>query len=127
MTDTTAVRPRPSRTERFVLLVVLLGAPIAWALHLFGSHVYVPAACAGLPMWGLHLITVVALGTLAVSSILGYAVWTERIRPEGVYAASARQVATVGLLLAIFFLALILLQAWPNLVADPCGGIGVSS
>lgn len=125
MTDNRAVRPRPSRGERALLLVALLGAPVAWAFHLFGSYLYVPAACGGAPMWGFHVFTVVALGALAGVALLARSFWRERIELVGTYLMSTRQVGVIGLLLTGFFVVLVLLEAFPHFITDPCIGLGV--
>lgn len=125
MSEPRAPRPRPSRRERLLLLVALLGPSCAWAAALFGSYVYVPAVCGGAPSWTLYLLTALALVGLVVAGVLSALLWRGRMQPTGTYPVSTTQLGALGLLLAAFFGALMLVQAWPALVIDPCVGLGL--
>lgn len=117
-------RQSPTRKGRLALLVGTLGAPATWAFHLFMSYGYAPATCADSPMWGLHLITVVSLIGIAVAATVAFLMWRGRLPIQGGHVQGVAYLGLLGLLLCGLFGALILLEAWPTWVADPCQGLG---
>lgn len=114
----------PTRTGRFLLLLGTLGAPVAWAFHLFASFGYAPAACAGGPAWGLHAISLASLAVVGASAWIAYRMWRGRLDIQGGHARGVATLGLLGLLLAGLFGALVLLEAWPTWIADPCEGLG---
>lgn len=114
---------RPSRMALGAILVATIGAPVAWGVYLFGSYLYVPAACAGWPMLGLHAITVVGLLLVGVTALASWAIG------RGPYAEAPIRgqsyLALFGAVLSAYFGVVILLHAWANFFTDPCLGLGL--
>jgi hypothetical protein len=114
---------RPSRGAFATMLVATLGAPSAWAVYLISSYVYVPAACAGWPMWALHLFTVLALVAIAGAALASWVIG--RGHYSGAPIRGQRYLAMFGGVLSGYFAFVTLFHGWANFVADPCTGIGL--
>lgn len=101
----------------------VLLAPAAWAMHFTISYALSGFACAPPQSWGLHLSTVVAAIIALGGGYLGWAVRRETAEePEGASDSMARGrfMATAGVVMSALFLLVILAQAIPLLLLEPC-------
>jgi hypothetical protein len=93
------------------MLVAVLGAPVAWMLHLLVSYAVVGLACAA--GWGradgsLAIVTAICLAATLAAGAVAYRRW----RPEPAQAAEGeRDVVLVGVLGAPVFAVAIVLEA----------------
>lgn len=106
-----------------VLVGVALGGPLLWALHFGVGYLYAPAACAGWPMWPLHVFSVLVLLGIAASGWISYLVWRERVEVRGTVGSETEFLGLIGLLSAVLFAAVVIASGWASLVADPCTGL----
>jgi hypothetical protein len=121
------------------LLLALLGAPVAWTVHLLAAYVIVAAWCAaGWPGAGLAIgaLTVVCAAAAVAAGMLALRLWrrgqarlvadAEPGGPEGWDARMGERgalfvfLAVVGLFMAALFTYLIVLQGVPPLLAPVC-------
>lgn len=151
MNRTTATRPaeladvRAESPPRFRMLAAVVGAPLAWTLHLMASYVMVAAWCAA--EWGglrmaLAITTLVCAALAAGSGLAAVALWrdgqamlrrdAEPGDPEGWSSRMGERGARISFLAAmsigaaLLFAFLILLQGLPPLFTPACWA-GVSA
>lgn len=132
-----ATRPRPDDAgtpSRTALLVALLGAPLAWTLHLLVAYALVAYACS--ENWGglrvaLVIVTALALAGALASGMLSRRLWIRARavdRPVddrwdsrmGERTARVSFLMVMGLVMAGLFALGILYQVAPVLLAQPC-------
>lgn len=116
------------------LLVALLGAPLAWTLHLLAAYVLVAYACAtgwaGLRA-ALVVLTLVALAAAVASGLLARRLWVRARqvdRPSddhwdarmGERTARVSFLMVTGLVMAGIFAVGIAYQSAPVLLVQPC-------
>jgi hypothetical protein len=103
----------------------LLGAPLAWALHLVVSYPVVPLACATGSAVILHAITII---TALVAACAGVIAWQDfrsiDVRgdraPGDAIQVNRKFLAGLGVSLSLFFLLVILVEGWPVTLQDSC-------
>jgi hypothetical protein len=107
-----------------------LGAPLAWALHLGASYLLVGLACAN--GWtgvrpALAAVTVAFAAAAAWTGVLAWREW-RRVAGRGRWEALVSEpgghtpfLMLVGVLQAMVFAPLILIEAAPPLMLPPCG------
>ncbi len=112
-----------------VLLFVLLGAPIAWTLHFLVSYFLVALFCtmawegAGI---AIGVVTVVFAIPSAASGVVAYRTWRARRESPSWDAALAEPGGwtafwlVMGMLGAVLFTALIVLEVIPPLFVPTC-------
>lgn len=91
-------------------LVAVLGAPLAWTLHLLTSYAIVGLACAaGASQAGrpLALVTAICLAVALASGLVAYRRW----RADGQPAEGQRDIMLVGVLGTVVFTTAIVLES----------------
>lgn len=107
----------------------LLGPPAFWAARISISYVVIPFACRAGDVWALHLVALFALaGTMAAGST-AYRAWRACRRGDSSESADPRRarssfLALSGILIAVFFGAVIVAESSANLMFDPCLNAG---
>jgi hypothetical protein len=117
-----------------VLLVALLGAPVAWTVQLLGAYTIVAVACS--TEWGgaratVGVLTVVTFAAAVASGLVARRIWMRaRLvdRPVddswdarmGERTARVSFLMVVGLVLAALFALSIIYQAVPVFMASVC-------
>lgn len=106
--EQTARQPRPA-----LLVLLVFGGTIAWAIRFGLGYLLVPTACE-VGDWVLHLVTLVtaAAAVLALVRSLG---WARRVTNPAV-----RFSLWFGVALDVFFLGAILLEGSGVLFVDAC-------
>ncbi len=129
-------------SEKRLLLVALLGSPVAWTVHLLASYLIVAVWCAA--RWGgvgvaIAVITIVCAGAAVATGVLATRRW-HRSRAELAHDAEpgvpgswddrmsergARIVflSVMSLFLAVTFTFLIILQGLPPFFAPACPAV----
>lgn len=92
------------------LWFALLGAPVAWLVHLGLSYLLVPHACAAGSAAMLHVVTVVTV--VAGAGALATA-WRRR-------GAGDAFLGLVGVAISLLFVAVTLLEGIQPVLVDPC-------
>jgi hypothetical protein len=105
-------------------LLLCLGGPIVWALHLFGLYGGATLAC--LPTTTQHIAFASLAKTLTLASVLavlGLMMWQAKRRwPRGAdHVAATRFLGSVSLVLSGTALVAIVWSAVPVLLLRPCG------
>lgn len=113
------------------LLFVLLGPPLAWTLHFLVSYFIVALFCtsgwSGVGM-AVGVTTVLLTPVSAAAGVLAYRIWRQReyrgwrssvAEPGG----WARFFLIMGMLGAVMFTGLIVLEAIPPLFVPPCSEV----
>lgn len=110
----------PQKLEGFKLWHGLLGGLVYWMVHLSGSMALVPLACeTGLTgLLALHGLTV-AMALLTGWALL-HCLQFRRLSREGQVVTEAKFIARAGLWLNAISLALIIVEASPNFILNPC-------
>ena len=130
---------RPVEPSRARMIVAVVGAPLAWTLHLAASYVMVAVWCAS--EWGglgiaVGVATLVCAALAVMSGATAYGLWREGQamlrrdaepgKPEGwdsrmgERGARGAFLAAMSLGSALLFAFLILLQGLPPLFTPPC-------
>jgi hypothetical protein len=125
-----------------LLLLALIGSPLAWTLHLLVGYLIVTLACAtgwqGADL-AIGVLTVLCVGMAAASGVLALRLWRQGqsglrsgAKPGGPQPWDARMgergarsvfLAVLGVLMAGMFAYLILLQGMPPLFTPTCPAI----
>lgn len=107
----------------FLVVVGVLGGPLAWLAHLLLSYGLIPIACILDSTLILHLITAV---TAVLALLAGVAAWRYRsiINEQRATAEEPpgmnRFWAQVGIGSGLLFFAVILAEGLPNFFINPC-------
>lgn len=116
------------KTGGFLFGFGLLGAPIAWLLHLSVSYFLVTLACtgdSGTPRWGILVATFGFAIVAASAGMVAYRGWRRLPSPAGSDgepgASRGRFLLVTGMLLAGLFVVLIVLAGLPPLFVPACG------
>jgi hypothetical protein len=113
-------RGRGSAERTWPVWAAIVGAPAAWAVALVGSYILVPVACdlgTTLPLHGIRVVTTaIALATAWGS----WGVWRAARGSEGPRVQRTAFLAWLGVGIALFSAALIVLEGVANFVVDPC-------
>lgn len=107
-------------------LDAVFGGVVWWAMHLAALYWLVPRVCEAAVRWPLHVVTVVLVALCiraGVSSVQliragGAAAFTSTGR--AVSAGTDRYLGWLGLLLSVFFGAVIVMQWLPVTILDAC-------
>lgn len=95
----------------------LLGGPVAWVAHIGASYLLLPIVCENRMEWFLHALTGVTAAVAAAALIVA---WRALRKTRGWHGF----LALTGVLLAAFYLALIVIEGLPVLLQeDPCGPV----
>ncbi len=102
----------------------VLAGPMAWSLQFQASYALTPYVCESHLVILLYGVSVAALGFCTLGSLTAYRVWVKAGREHhaagpGVVGRS-RLMALAGLGSSAFFLLVILAQALPIVLIDPC-------
>jgi hypothetical protein len=121
---TVAADPYPI-LGRVALGYVLLGGPLAWALHLLISYGPVEIACSATVPLFLHGVTLTTALVALGAALLGWRTWSRARRTvppadDGDALRRTRFVAACGTILGGFFVLVIVLEGIPVLLVDPC-------
>lgn len=130
---------RPAEVSRGRMIAAVVGAPLAWTLHLMASYIIVAVWCAsdwdGLAV-AVGLVTLVCAAISIVCGVIAWRVWREGQamlerdaepgRPDGWDSRMGERGARVAFLAvmslagAALFTFLIILQGLPPLFTPPC-------
>jgi hypothetical protein len=112
----------PSTKSDFSLWVGLLGAPTIWLINLQTNYLLVLYVCKGGPHSALFISALIWLGLAAgiiVLSLINFKSIPEA--PDDDVVLHARKfLAKVSIFVSILFFLIILAQAIPNFILDPC-------
>jgi hypothetical protein len=104
----------------WLLLAAALGPPVAWAMHLTFRYPLVFVACRAGTALPLHVVTAV-MGLASVAcAIVGF-IYLRRLPQDDSRELKRRRfLARSALVLGIFFLFVIIMEAMPAITGDPC-------
>lgn len=119
-------------TRRVVALALVVAGPLGWASHLLISYALVPASCTRGSVVLLNVLTIVIAMLIALAVVIGVArsptrgggsvarslVSAREIEPD--MSALGGAIPRLGVLLAVYFTALVVLIGFVALIVDPC-------
>lgn len=108
------------RRAALVRLEAVLGGPIWWAMHLAAMYWWVPRACNYGHHWPFHLVTVVLFAACIRAAFFGRQLVREGRVGDSVAAPRDVVLGWLGILLGLFFAAVVIAEAIPVLLIDPC-------
>ena len=107
------------------LWIGVLGPPAVWGLQMQINYGLVPRLCSTHANWLMHLCSVVGLLLAAIATAFAWRQFT-RLRHEepgargDQWAAWPRFMAVLGLMVGLMFCLLIVAQAIPGFLINPC-------
>jgi hypothetical protein len=111
-------------TRDFALWTGILAAPIVWLVSFEANFALVPWACLFEAKLALYIVRILALALAAGSGVLAWRQWSELGREQPGEGAGAlprsRILALGGVLLSSLFFLVILAQAIPEVILQPC-------
>lgn len=104
------------------LWFAFLGGALAWAVHIGARYPLVEVACnSGLGVWVLHAVTALCLGVALAAGVVSWRL-CERLETADHFPLRRRSLfmARSGIFLSALFAFIIVLEAMPAFMVDPC-------
>ncbi len=105
----------------------VLGAPLAWSLHLLVSYTLVPPICWDGGIIALHLISLALAAVALAAGLIAWREWrqTRASGQEDIHGTGSRPgfMALFGVFASVIFFVGILLIWAPIFVVNPCEGV----
>jgi hypothetical protein len=116
---------QPVEIRPWKLWVLMLGSPVIWFVQFQTNYGLLPWCCASGATWMLLAISVILAIASASIGLLSWQALRSLARPnlasvESGQWIAARFMTTLGIFLSLLFFALIVAQAIPQFIFDPC-------
>lgn len=116
----------------WLLTWAVIGAPVAWAVHLGARYPLVPLACGQESELILHAVTAASASGILLAGAASWRLFekargSSSVEAESIRCQRLRYLAAFGMGMSLLFLLVVGSELLPTFFVDPCAGVELGS